>query len=100
MEEVEGVVILEDPVYRLGITRRIDSLGRVRIPKSFRESLGVKSGDSLSVFVENHRLVIEVKERSCVFCGSKKGRGYQFRGQRVCSSCHDTLLQMGVDNMK
>ena len=36
-----------------GVIHRIDDLGRVVIPKEIRQSLGIREGDSLEIFVDN-----------------------------------------------
>jgi len=35
-----------------GITRRIDDLGRIVIPKEIRETMGLGEGDPLEIFVD------------------------------------------------
>lgn len=35
-----------------GIVRRIDDLGRVVVPKEIRQTLGIKEGDPLELYVE------------------------------------------------
>lgn len=37
----------------IGITRRMDDLGRVVIPKEVRQSLGINEGDFLEVCSDN-----------------------------------------------
>lgn len=41
-----------------GVTRRIDDLGRIVIPKEIRNSLSIRSGDNLKIYIENDKLVI------------------------------------------
>ena len=40
-----------------GITRQIDGLGRVVIPKEIRRTLGLKEGDYLEIFVEEESVI-------------------------------------------
>lgn len=42
-----------------GITRRIDDLGRIVIPKTIRESVKIKEGDPLEIFIENNNIVLK-----------------------------------------
>ena len=35
-----------------GIVRRIDSLGRIVIPKEIRRTMQIREGDSLEIYVE------------------------------------------------
>mgnify|MGYP005831245499 CR=1 FL=1 len=41
-----------------GVTRRIDELGRVVIPKELRETQGLRSGEAIEFFVDKHGIVI------------------------------------------
>lgn len=42
-----------------GITRRIDELGRIVIPKEIRSNLGIRDGELLEIFIENKGIVIK-----------------------------------------
>lgn len=42
-----------------GITRRIDELGRIVIPKEMRINLGIRDGEPLEIYVENNSIVIK-----------------------------------------
>lgn len=42
-----------------GITRRIDELGRIVIPKELRINLGIREGEPLEIYVENNCIVIK-----------------------------------------
>lgn len=42
-----------------GITRRIDDLGRIVIPKDIRQIMKIKEGDPLEIFVENNNIVLK-----------------------------------------
>lgn len=41
-----------------GIVRKIDSLGRIVIPKEIRKNLGIKDGETLEIFLEEERIVL------------------------------------------
>ena len=42
-----------------GITRRIDELGRIVIPKEIRYNLGIRDGEPLEIFVNDNSIVIK-----------------------------------------
>lgn len=42
-----------------GITRRIDELGRIVVPKEIRFNLGIREGDSLEIFTKDNAIVIK-----------------------------------------
>ena len=41
------------------VIRRIDDLGRVVIPKSIREILGIQDGDSLGIATEGNKIILK-----------------------------------------
>lgn len=42
-----------------GITRRIDELGRIVIPKEIRSNLGIREGELLEIIIENNNILIK-----------------------------------------
>ena len=42
-----------------GVVRRIDSLGRVVLPKEIRKTLKLSSGDLLQIFIEKNQIIFE-----------------------------------------
>ena len=42
-----------------GITRRIDELGRIVIPKEMRMNLGIRDGEPLEICIENNSITIK-----------------------------------------
>ena len=74
-----------------GIVRKIDSLGRVVIPKEIRKTLKIENFDPIEIFVDEHGNVILHKyERSCCFCGEKDDL-LLYKDHLVCSACAHRL---------
>ncbi|MCL6446496.1 MAG: AbrB/MazE/SpoVT family DNA-binding domain-containing protein [Alicyclobacillus sp.] len=69
-----------------GIYRKVDELGRVVLPIELRKTMGIGVGDSLEVFVDGHRIVLQKYERGCMFCGEMAGIS-EYRGRWVCRQC-------------
>lgn len=42
-----------------GITRRIDELGRIVVPKEIRYNLGIRDGEPLEIYTENNTIIIK-----------------------------------------
>ncbi|MCR6850253.1 AbrB/MazE/SpoVT family DNA-binding domain-containing protein [Bacillus sp. IBL03825] len=42
-----------------GVTRKVDELGRVVIPKELRNTLGIKEKSPLEIFVEGENIVLQ-----------------------------------------
>ena len=66
------------------IEKEIDMLGRVVIPKKFRNALGVEPGSRVLLSIENDALVISAKSNHCALCGKKISSEEKFR---LCVSC-------------
>ena len=43
----------------IGITRRIDDLGRIVIPKEIRKNLKIKENEILEIFIENENIILK-----------------------------------------
>ena len=69
-----------------GIVRPVDPLGRVVIPVELRRNLGIKTDDSLEVFVDGEYIMLKKYEPACIFCGSADGVS-EFKGKNICEHC-------------
>ena len=73
-----------------GIVRPVDPLGRVVIPVELRRNLGIKTDDSLEVFVDGDYIMLKKYEPACIFCGNARDvSGY--KGKNVCGNCRREL---------
>lgn len=50
-----------------GVTRKIDELGRIVIPKELRRTLGIVEKDPMEIFVEDDKIILQ-KYRSYEAC--------------------------------
>ena len=69
-----------------GIVRPVDPLGRVVIPVELRRTLGIKTDDSLEVFVDGDYIMLKKYEPACIFCGNAKDV-VSAHGKNVCKDC-------------
>ena len=71
----------------IGIVRKCDSLGRVTIPKEFRDILGIKENDAVSLILSGKKISIEkYYEKVCAFCGNHTNL-QEIKGKMICSNC-------------
>lgn len=73
-----------------GIVRPVDALGRVVIPVELRRNLGIKTEDSLEIFVDEQYIMLKKYERSCVFCGDAEDVTV-IHGKSVCKKCIEEM---------
>ena len=76
-----------------GIVRPVDALGRVVIPVDLRRNLGIKTEDSLEIFVDGQYIMLKKYEPSCVFCGDIADIK-TIHGKNVCAKCIEEMKQL------
>ncbi len=69
-----------------GNLRRVDEMGRVVIPKKVRDSLNLQSEDSIEIFVEEDKIVLQKYEPGCLFCDSTENN-IEYMGKQICLDC-------------
>ncbi len=52
-----------------GFVRKVDELGRIVLPIEIRKSLLIKEKDSLEIFIENEKIVLQKYEPGDMFTG-------------------------------
>lgn len=71
-------------------TRKIDELGRIVIPRDFREKLGFTDKSDIRIQMANDTLVLSAAYPSCAICGSTCELK-PIRGKHICKSCAESL---------
>lgn len=70
-----------------GIVRKIDDVGRIVLPMELRKIMNLRgSEDSLEIFTDGDKIVLQKYNPSCIFCNSLDGI-IEFKGTKVCSTC-------------
>lgn len=76
-----------------GITRQIDSAGRIVLPKELRNMLGLKeNSDYLEIFTEGEFIMLRKYSPACTFCASMVDV-IDYKGKKVCRSCAAQLFE-------
>lgn len=75
-----------------GITREVDSLGRIVLPKELRRSFEIKEKDALEIYVENDYIILRKQRSSCIFCGNEDHL-IDYKGKKVCRTCLSQLAR-------
>ena len=76
-----------------GIVRPVDALGRIVIPVEIRRNLGIKTEDSLEIFVDEHYIMLKKYEPSCIFCGGMDDIK-NIHGKNVCAKCLEEMKNL------
>lgn len=70
-----------------GVSRHVDELGRVVIPKELRRTLGIAKKDPLDIFVHEDQIILRKHTVGCIFCGELTENTKYFQGKEVCFNC-------------
>lgn len=52
-----------------GINRQLDNLGRITLPIELRRSLGIGKKDSLEIYTEDDKIILQKRTPSDIFSG-------------------------------
>ncbi len=73
-----------------GVVRKVDELGRIVLPKELRTVLGINEKDSIEIFTDNDKIILQKYQPACTFCSNANNIIY-FGGKRVCADCIEKL---------
>ena len=76
----------------MGISRKVDELGRIVIPKEIRNQFNIQEKDPVEIFTEGNSIVLKKYEKSCLFCGSTKKLD-TFKGRLICHKCMEGITK-------
>lgn len=83
---------MQEDILDTGMTKRVDELGRIVIPKELRMSLGIECGDELEFLLDEENLILQKYVPGCVFCKNTEDL-LRFHEQQVCRHCTQQLQQ-------
>lgn len=69
-----------------GMTRPVDALGRIVIPKELRRTIGVEIGDRMEIFLDGDTVILRKYKPCCIFCGEEKDV-IVYDGKKICRDC-------------
>ncbi|PEC19188.1 AbrB/MazE/SpoVT family DNA-binding domain-containing protein [Bacillus cereus] len=77
-----------------GVTRKVDELGRVVIPKELRNTLGIKEKSPLEIFVEGEDIVLQRYQPGgvCALTGELSNRNISLANGKIALSPEDAEL--------
>ena len=75
---------------KTGITRKVDTQGRIHIPRSVRTMLKWSERDNLELIVDKDVLILKKIEQRCIICNSPDNL-VEYRGKTFCQTCFNEL---------
>ena len=76
----------------IGMSRKVDELGRIVIPKEIRNKFDIKTNDKLNIYVENGVISLIKDSKKCTFCSNTKDLIEQ-NNKYVCNKCMQKLVR-------
>ncbi|MBQ7335117.1 MAG: AbrB/MazE/SpoVT family DNA-binding domain-containing protein [Clostridia bacterium] len=73
-----------------GMVRKVDELGRIVLPAEIRQSMDINVKDSLEIFTDGGRIILQKYQPSCIFCSNADNMVY-FNNKRICAECLNKL---------
>jgi len=77
-----------------GISRKLDSLGRIVLPKELRRLQDMQENTEIEIYTEGDYIVLKKIESTCVFCGSTETL-LKYKDKNICKACLS-----GIENKK
>lgn len=75
--------------------RRVDNVGRIVLPRNFRQRLGIHTGDIVDVTVQRDFLQVGPGVRRCAICGEENRADLHTIGTKViCTACLNRIKNM------
>lgn len=69
-----------------GITRKVDALGRIVLPKELRRTFNIDVDDPLEIFVDSEQIILKKYQSACIFCGEASDV-VNYKGKKICKKC-------------
>lgn len=72
---------------RTGMSRAIDPLGRIVIPKEIRDSLNLTTGVRLDIGVADDKIILSRNDSFCACCGQTHDHMLYHAVVAICPAC-------------
>lgn len=72
------------------IVRNMDCLGRIVLPREYRNTLGWTEDTKITVTKQNNKLILQTYRGYCFRCGSEQNV-QSAHGKFICKKCFDRL---------
>lgn len=81
----------------VGIVRKLDELGRLCIPKEFRDQLGLADRAPVEILATADGVLVRPYKPAlaCALCGTPGEHHWQINGHLVCAKCVAVLEAQG-----
>ena len=81
----KSILLKIENMENIGMSRKIDKVGRVVIPKELRESLNIKEQE-MEICIRGKTIILKKYNKKCVICNSKTNLK-EFEDTFLCLKC-------------
>jgi AbrB family transcriptional regulator, transcriptional pleiotropic regulator of transition state genes len=78
-----------------GMSRELDGLGRIVIPKELRNTLDINNGDPVMFLAGSDQIGVKKYMPGCIFCG-EVDTVVEFRIYKICENCRSQLSNISI----
>ena len=75
------------------ISRKIDELARIVIPKEWRDELDINFRDPVEIALNKKMISVKKYNPYCIFCG-EENKLNEYKEKRVCNKCINKLNEI------
>lgn len=80
-----------------GISRPIDEMGRIVIPKEIRRSFDIQEKDLLEIFIDGDSIILKKATPACALCGSED-HPERVDDKYICKNCIAKIASISLNN--
>lgn len=80
-----------------GMTRPVDELGRVVIPKEIRDSMDIREKDRLEFYVSDGGIIMRKTGGRCCMCGAEHVDRIEVEGMQFCWKCAGKIAERALN---
>lgn len=80
---------------KTGMSRSVDELGRVVLPKEIRDSLNLKPGVRVDILVDGDCIILKRNDAFCACCGRNSHHMLSHGGVSICEDCYRRFAPAG-----
>ncbi|MBP5183662.1 MAG: AbrB/MazE/SpoVT family DNA-binding domain-containing protein [Lachnospiraceae bacterium] len=76
-----------------GIVRRLDELGRITIPIELRRTLDIEDRESLEIYVEDEKIILQKYLPVDIFTGSRQNL-IEYKGKKISKESIEEMARL------
>lgn len=80
-----------------GVTRKIDSLGRIVLPMEIRQAFDINNNEPLEIYLDKSSIILKKYKPGCSICDNSENL-ISFKDKKFCMECICELVKIAANN--